>query len=133
MSTRWAPRRRSCFIMRKSSRLSMARSLVGFVTNKERRCGSGGQSILMIYGLIAPMSTHVGLATVMRQDQVELRQALVAWRALQIAVELVEGQHMRCLPGVTMPDRGGEHRDLTGTPVELPERAGLPARSEVGE
>ncbi|WP_229803880.1 hypothetical protein, partial [Litchfieldella qijiaojingensis] len=31
--------------------------LTGLVTSKERSCGSGGQSVLMIYGLIAPAST----------------------------------------------------------------------------
>ncbi|MFC3282514.1 hypothetical protein, partial [Litchfieldella rifensis] len=31
--------------------------LTGLVTSKERSCGSGGQSVLMIYGLIAPVST----------------------------------------------------------------------------
>lgn len=32
-------------------------ALTGLVTSKERSCGSGGQSVLMIYGLIAPAST----------------------------------------------------------------------------
>ncbi|TDR49567.1 hypothetical protein DFP85_1331, partial [Halomonas ventosae] len=32
-------------------------ALTGLVTSKERSCGSGGQSVLMIYGLIAPAPT----------------------------------------------------------------------------
>jgi len=31
--------------------------LSGFVTYKKRTCGSGGQSILTIYGLLAPLLT----------------------------------------------------------------------------
>lgn len=48
--------------------------LTGLVTSKERSCGSGGQSVLMIYGLIAPASTQ--LAQVRSKDAVEYSLAI---------------------------------------------------------
>ncbi|WP_206748290.1 hypothetical protein, partial [Marinobacter flavimaris] len=40
------------------SRLCMSLFLSGFVTFKKRPCGSGGQSILTIYGLLALLLTQ---------------------------------------------------------------------------
>lgn len=42
--------------------------LTGLVTSKERSCGSGGQSVLMIYGLIAPASTSFSRRTRGKQN-----------------------------------------------------------------